>query len=388
LTTGAYVSCLYGALFIILGVQVTYLPVWLDGRGLSAPEISLAMSASLLLRIVVTPTVAFLADRSGNHQGAIVGLGWAALIMLLCLSQAQGFWPIFVLVAAALIAVASIIPLADTIAMSAERKVGIGYGRMRLWGSLAFIAASFGAGLAVESQGAEAVIWLLVFGTAATLVAAHLLSGRHQNGAHVRPRLTLSEVAALGRQSRFALFIVTSGAIQASHAVFYLFGVLHWRAQGFSALAIGVLWAIGVLAEIALFWVSRALASRIGPVELMLLGGGAAILRWILTGLDPPFTALLALQLLHALTYAASHLGAMHWIAIGVPEQQQGTAQALLNTFTAGIAMSGAMLCAGALYGTFGGATYMSMAALAAAGVLAGLILRARPPRDAARIGS
>jgi PPP family 3-phenylpropionic acid transporter len=100
------------------------------------------------------------------------------------------------------------------------------------------------------------------------------------------------------------------------------------------------------------------------------------VLRWTLTGLDPPLVALLPLQLLHALTYAASHLGAMYWLANRVPEGQQGTAQALLNTFTAGVAMSGAMLLAGALYAEFGGASYLSMSGLAAVGVLAAVTLR------------
>jgi PPP family 3-phenylpropionic acid transporter len=107
------------------------------------------------------------------------------------------------------------------------------------------------------------------------------------------------------------------------------------------------------------------------------------MLRWTLTALDPPFAALLPLQLLHALTYAASHLGAMHWLASQDPEGQQGTAQALLNTFTAGIAMSGAILLAGALYSDFGGASYLSMAVLAAVGVVAGFALRNSAPGEA-----
>lgn len=379
MNSGAEVSRLFAALFLILGVHLTYLPVWLNWRGLSASEISLAMSTPLLVRLGATPLIAFFADRTGSHRGTIAALGLAGLTTMLALSQARGFWTIFALVAIALVAVQTIIPLTDAIAIRTSRTGGPGYGRMRLWGSLAFIAASFLAGFAVEGFGPEVVIWLLVCGTGATLLAALSMHApvRHGPTGHPnRPALSLGDVAALARDRRFLLFLVASGAIQASHAMFYVFGVLHWRAQGLSATAIGSLWALAVFAEIALFWVSPKIASRFGPIGLLQLGGGAAVLRWTLTGLDPPLVALLPLQLLHALTYAASHLGAMYWLANRVPEGQQGTAQALLNTFTAGVAMSGAMLLAGALYAEFGGASYLSMSGLAAVGVLAAVTLR------------
>ena len=163
--------------------------------------------------------------------------------------------------------------------------------------------------------------------------------------------------------------------MQAAHAVFYTFGTLHWRELGLSTGWSGALWAISVIAEVALFAYSARVVRRIGPVELIVLGLGAAVVRWLAMGFDPPLALLVPLQLLHALTFGATHLGAIHFIGRAVPEDQAGTAQALYASVTGGIAMGGAMLIAGPLYAAYAGRAYWAMAVLAAVALVASLAL-------------
>ena len=82
-------------------------------------------------------------------------------------------------------------------------------------------------------------------------------------------------------------------------------------------------------------------------------------------GFDPPLALLVVLQLLHALTFGATHIGAVHFISRAVPETQSGTAQALYAAVTGGIVMGGTMLAAGPLYAAYGGRAYWAMAAVA-----------------------
>ena len=60
--------------------------------------------------------------------------------------------------------------------MSGVKAAGLDYGRMRLWGSLSFIAASLVGGWVVERLGAGSAIWLVVAGAALTTAAAHALA--------------------------------------------------------------------------------------------------------------------------------------------------------------------------------------------------------------------
>jgi PPP family 3-phenylpropionic acid transporter len=185
----------------------------------------------------------------------------------------------------------------------------------------------------------------------------------------------LSVVRRLAGRSDFLVFLAAVGAVQGAHALFYAFGALHWRSLGISGTWVGLLWTIGVLAEVAVFAYSRAILARIGAVELMIAGGAAATLRWAAMSIDPPIAVLVPLQLLHALSYGAAHLGAIHFIATTVPQQAAGTGQALYATIAAGVAMGAATLAAGPLYAHYAGQAYLAMAALALAGTMAAVVL-------------
>ena len=365
-------SMFFGALFLIHGVHLTYLPVWLDGRGLSPIQIAFASSAPMLIRLVLTPATAFAADRWHAHREMIVAACAIALGLMMALRATSSVPIVIALVVLMHIALQTIMPLADTLTMAAVKQRGLDYGRIRLWGSLTFIGASYVAGYAVGALGSEAVLQLSVGGGLLALAAALWLP-RAQPGSMTK-RLTLGEASALLRDRPFLLFMVTVGTIQASHAVFYVFGVLHWRSQGLSAGYIATLWAIGVLAEIALFWSARWVAP-IGPVPLITLGAMAGIVRWLAMAMDPAPWMLVPLQILHAGTFAATHLGAMHWIGARIPQATAGTAQAMLSTFSSGIVSSSVTLLSGQLYASYAGSAYLAMMASCMIGLLTGLAL-------------
>jgi PPP family 3-phenylpropionic acid transporter len=368
----ARISSFYWAIFLIVGLQTPFLPVWLDSRGLTLAEIAIAGALPLFVRIVATPFVAYLADRSGDHRRMVIILAWSGLACTVLLSQTTRAWPIILLTALMMLTTSSMMPLTETIAMRAVRGHGLDYGRMRLWGSISFIVATLAGGAAIERWTGSAIIWLIIAAIALTALAAHGLprpdGGSSSAAGPARPRISRADVAALVTSPLFLLFLAAAGLAQASHAVFYVYGVLHWRGLGLSATWTGALWAIAVIAEILLFARSGAVLKVLSPLGLIGLGAVAAVVRWIVMAFDPPLAALVVLQVLHALTFGATHLGTVHFIAQNIPPERAGTAQALQASVTAGIAMGGATLLAGQLYGPFGARAYLAMAVL---GVLA-----------------
>lgn len=384
----------YAAMFLIYGIQIPFLPVWLDWRGLTAAQIGIASSAPYFIRCIVTPAVAVVADRTGLHRQLIIVSAAVSLAAVLALAVVPGTWPVIALTTLTALAAASMMPLTETVALDGVRRAGHDYGRMRLWGSLTFILASFVGGWVIGRLGAGAGIWLLAGGAAMTLAASFLLPRPAASAAAVhsaeqpplappsqaegQAELRSSGVLQLVRTPLFLLFLVAAGATQASHALFYTFGALHLKGQGLAPSAIGVLWAIGVIAEVALFHYSGALVGRLGVARALTLGGIACVVRWTAMSLDPGLWVLVPLQALHAATYAATHIGAMHFIARAVPRSAAGTAQGFYSTVAAGIGMGGATLAASALYPRFGGQAYLAMAALSAAGLAAAIVLERR----------
>lgn len=377
----------YGALFLIYGVHLPYLPIWLNWRGLDPQEISVITATPFFLRVFITPTAAMAADHSKSHRLFALWLAWGGLGFALLLSQCSGFWLIFLTAIPFSICVSTIMPLTETIAVAGVRAGGLDYGRMRLWGSLTFIGANFVCGWLIDRVGAIASMWCLVAGAAATALAARFLPVRFgsgdeprpaQKGSRTSPRVSVGEALRLVRSPLFLFFLLGAGAVQGAHAMFYTFGALSWHEQGVSTLWIGVLWGVGVGCEVALFAYSGAAVRRVGPVALLVGGCFAALLRWSAMAFNPPLALLIPLQMLHGLTYGATHLGAIHFISEAVPESAQGTAQAFYSTVAAGLIMGGATLAAGSLYDRFAGGGYLAMAALSAVGLGAAFFVMMR----------
>ena len=164
-----------------------------------------------------------------------------------------------------------------------------------------------------------------------------------------------------------ATLAAAGSLIQASHATYYGFATLDWTAKGFGGVTIGVLWALGVVAEIVLFALAPRLPKRFGPVTLILIGAAGGIVRWIATALDPPVAILFPLQFLHALSFGATHLGTMMYLSQNAPEGGRAAAQGDIATANS-ITMAAASALAGMLYGAGSGSAYAVMAVLTAAG--------------------
>ncbi|MBN8920101.1 MAG: MFS transporter, partial [Rhizobiales bacterium] len=99
------------------------------------------------------------------------------------------------------------------------------------------------------------------------------------------------------------------------------------------------------------------------------LGAASATLRWTLMAFDPPFALLPWLQLLHGLSFGATHLAAIYYVAGAAAPGRAASAQGLL-AWTNGLVMAAAMMAAGFLYKAHGAAAYGAMAMLAAAGAV------------------
>jgi PPP family 3-phenylpropionic acid transporter len=368
---------LYAALFLVIGCYLPYMPVWLSWRTLSADHIAILLATPLYIRIVFTPVISFLADLLGNRRGIVIALAWGSLGSFALLWVSDGFWQMMLAIALLAVNWTTIMPLVETIAISGIRKSGLDYGRVRLWGSLTFIGASLAAGIVIQFRDAGTVLPMLMTATALLIFAAYLVPRDvepKRQGSPVR-RLRLRHAFALARAPLFLLFLLAAAMIQGSHALLYAFGSLHWRAQGFSGGTIGALWSIGVIAEVALFAVSGRLVSYVGSTRLMVLAGGAAVVRWAVLALDPPLLATGLVQTLHALSFGATHLAAIHFLTHAVPEDRSATAQGLYAAVVAGLVLGSVTIACGPLYEAYGGQAYAAMVLLAGIGTAAAALL-------------
>jgi PPP family 3-phenylpropionic acid transporter len=367
------------AVFLVIGVQLPFWPVWLAGHGLDPQHIAAIFAAAIWAKILATPLIGALADRVGHRRAVMTALAGIACLAYAALWPAGGFWLLLALNLLAGVAQSALLPLGDAVTLSAVRERGLDYGRIRVWGSLTFVVASVGGGavlaaLPAPSDGPDNRVLALVLVASSVLfgVCLTIPSTGAARRDEPRARAGAARWSAIRRflsEPRFWLLLVSASALQASHQLYYGFGTLYWRGLGFSDTAIGLLWAEGVVAEIVLFWYSRPVVARLGPLGLLALGGVGGIVRWSLMGLVPGLAAAALLQMLHALTFGASHLGAMYLLARSVPPAAAASAQSLYAALSAGLGSGLVMLAAGALYANYGGRAYLFMALLSAGGL-------------------
>ncbi|HLH89809.1 MAG TPA: MFS transporter [Xanthobacteraceae bacterium] len=360
-------SFFYGAYFLYGGLSLPFLPAWLGVKGLDAREIGIVLAAPMVVRVLAVPLWSRLADRLGMLPRALVAAAAASVAAFALVGVLSGFAAILIGFAVAATVSAPVLPFGDALALRALRGRMPRYGGVRLWGSVTFIAANLGGGLLLARLGAADVIWAVVASLGLTAAAAFGLAQREPPAPERIEAASTQD--ALWRSRAFVAVVLGASLIQASHAVYYGFSTLQWSARGISGPAIGALWALGVVAEVLLFALSGRVVGAVGATRMIMLGGIGGIIRWGAMALDPPTAALPVLQCLHAATFAATHLGAMHFMAQAVPAGRGATAQ---GDFTAvqGIVSAGAMSLSGVLVAHVGSLAYGAMAMAAGLGTL------------------
>jgi MFS transporter, PPP family, 3-phenylpropionic acid transporter len=357
------IAAFYAALFVVLGIQVPFLPVWLAARGLDTGAIGAVLAIPMVVRVVAIPAVTHRVDRHDALRAALILAAAIATLGYAVLGLARGAAMIMAAYAFTSAFYTPIMPMAEAYALRGLARHRRAYGPVRMWGSAAFIAGTLGAGLALDRMAARDLIWLLVAAMVLTAVAACALAPLP-----ARPRgegSTSASARALLRQPALITGVAAASLVQASHAVYYGFSALDWAAAGLDGITIGILWSIGVVAEIILF----ALSGRLALAPAVLLGVGAAggVLRWGAMAFDPPLELLVPLQCLHALSFGATHLGSMGLITRAVPAELGATMQGYFAV-ALGLVMAAAMALSGVLYARWGSLAYGAMAGAAAAG--------------------
>lgn len=363
-------ALLYACLFFELGVNLPFFPIWLKAQSLDSSAIGVVVAVPLLTRILANPMIGALADRSGRISLVLTACALLVAAGTGLLALANGLWAILLVVVTIAMAQGPLIALADAMTLGhlaeVERSELI-YGRVRLWGSLGFAAANLAAGWSLEWFSAHFVIVLLLISAIFTAVAAAGCMVAVPN----HPVVVAEKDEAWPAHPLFLVGTIAGAAlVQASHGAFYGFGTLHWQATGMSGAAMGGLWALGILSEVALFaFLGYRMAGTASAAWLLVAAAGTATVRWAGMAQDPGSTALIGLQLLHGVTFGATHLGSIFLLSRLAPGRMRASAQAWLAGGWAGV-MALLTTLSGRLYESWGEQIYLVMIAVAATGLL------------------
>jgi PPP family 3-phenylpropionic acid transporter len=352
-------AAFYFAFFLYAGLSLAYLPAYLAGRGLGAGAIAGVLALPQMVRMFAPALWGWVADRTGA-QRAIVILGCAAnAACFLAVPAASGVGALALLIGGASLVSAAALPLVEAITLGALAGHPGRYGPIRLWGSIGFILAVLGGGAWLERHAADTLPPALVLFGLVSLAAALALP---------RTRVHVAAAGAPFSLPREARLILGCGFCMAlAHGTLYAFLTLHLQRAGYGTWLIGVLWTLGVLAEILVFLALPALFRHASLSAILAASCLIGAVRFLLIGwvADWPWV-LVAAQLMHAATFGAFHAAAVAAIHRVFPPAAHGRGQTLFSSIAYGAGGAAGALSAGWSWELAGPGVAFTLSALAA----------------------
>lgn len=370
----------YLTLYLSQGAAAAYGGIWFALKGLSAAEIGVINAAPVVIVLAITLLVGRIADRASDWRQVIVFGSVSSGICSIGLFFVDGFWGILIFWSLAAITLATVGPVADAATMRITRRRGSDYGFIRAWGTVGYVVPVFATGYLTGWFGPGIFIPLMVGLSLLRGAASFALPNFRAAPSDAVPRTGASRLRQVMRPW-FVLPLIGWSMVYGTLAVLAGFQALLWKEQGLDPGTIGVLIALGAVAEAAMFFAFRRVGRRFPARYVILVSCAVSVFRWSAMALSPPVSVLIGLQLLHSVTYALGFLGCMNFIANWTSEDIAAEAQSFFSLLQQGTVVV-ALLGFGALAGTWGAYAYFASAAFAAAGgFLVWISLRLQQPK-------
>ncbi|MCG6875131.1 MAG: MFS transporter [Betaproteobacteria bacterium] len=368
----ARLSAIYFAYFAFVGAFAPYFSLYLKAVGASAWEIGVLISIMQLTRVFAPNFWAWVADHHGRRI-ALMRASLALAALSFCgIYATRSFWGIFVVLALLAFFSSAANPLLEATTFTALRGRLERYGAIRLWGSIGFIVAVLAVGAALDRLAIDNLLWMLLGVLALTAGLSWLLPGGGDPRPAERERIWL-----VLRRPEVLTLLCACFLMSLSHGPLFTFFSIYLTDLGYSKTAVGVLWSLGVIAEILVFLAAPRWFTRFDPRTILIASFVCAVARFLLIGWGAGNVALVTIaQILHAATFGSYHLAALALVNAWFTGARQVRGQALYLSLSFGAGGFLGGLASGALWGAVGPAWTFSASSVAAAAGLGVLLTR------------
>lgn len=353
--------------FCAYGVFLPFFPAWLKSQHYGAEMIGLVVGSAYVFRFIGGLFFSSRIKKAGHLLNSLRLLALAsALIMAMMNGVAPYFGLLFIAIGLFAMVNSAGMPITDSLASTWQRQIGLDYGKARLIGSAAFIVGVVVFGGLIAQVGEQNISWILT-----ALLAFYALVQL------LKPTIPPKDEASSGRDAGSISFLnllknpttlrvmLSVGLIQGSHAAYYVYSTIYWTSIGISVSQTGILWGIGVLSEIVLFFFSRRLFQNWKVGTIFSFSALVCIVRWAGLSHMTTFWEIVPFQLMHSLTYAACHYAIVRYITTQ-PQNHIAKLQGLYNGLSNGALMALFSAIAGVIYPISPSMTFLLMSAVAA----------------------
>ena len=320
--------------FSVLGALVPYWGLYLQSVGFTPVDIGSLMAVLMLSRIVAPNVWAYIADHREDRMRVVRVASFLTVLLFTGVFLGNSFWWLALVMLTFSFFWHASLPLIEVQVMHHTRNKPGAYGRVRLWGSIGFIASVAALGLVLDVAGPW---WILPVMTAlmagiwfySLTLPESELAGPMQHPGPFHKVVLRPEILA---------FLAACLLMQVSHGPYYTFYSIFLDSYGYSKTVIGLLWAYAVVCEIIVFLFMPRILKFVTQRTVLLVSFALAAARWLVIGYFPDSLALLIFaQTLHAASFGAFYAAGMQMVYIFFVGKHQHRGQAVYGTVAFGV---------------------------------------------------
>jgi len=320
--------------FAALGSMLPFLSLYLKKLGWSSGSIALILTAFPLGTLLSGPVWGTIADRIPNARYVLNIASILTFILAWCLVGIhQGIWFLLILILFALCR-APLLLLVDTLTVKGLGKDSAQYGRVRLWGSIAFFVGVWLVGLFSERWFAIPLVAGAGFITFAAAVTFFLPSPEKTE---TPPPLTFQVFKSFWNHPTLRPFWLICIVQSITLSVYDYLYALHIQQLKLPATITSASISCGVLVEIGMMWLAPTLLKRFSLRSILLVAILAGVPRWLLTSLSSHPAVLIAAQSLHGAVFGLWWLASIALIEKHAPQDIRYFAQSFFTALTSGL---------------------------------------------------
>ena len=365
----------YFLYFAVMGVFLPYFNLYCYHLKFSGFQIGV-LSAIRSIALVLFPLVwGGLADRFHIRRPIYILCSFISTGIWAFYLYTTNFWTMLFITVFYGIFYSPIISFLEAFTMDVLGTEKKSYGRIRGWGTIAFIMTVLLLGKVIDIYSIEIIIILIFFGS----LAQALISIKIPD-IQIKKQTSFSSNAKVLLKRRVIVFLFCAFLMLVSHGAYYGFYSIHLENLGYGKTFIGISWALASIAEIIVMIKSDVIFKHFSIDNILFFSFMVAVLRWLglFFATSPAF--ILSLQILHAVTYGTFHVSSILYIDSITPNEAKTLGQAVNNAVTYGLGLMVGFFINGYLFETLGTFTLFMISSFIALG--GGLLLKCSQMMD------
>ena len=357
----------YVALYTAVGALFPYIPVYYSSLGLDLGAIGLLAAIFSAAGMLGSPLWGAAGDRLGSSRAVLLIPAALAALAFGALALTRTTWVVAIAAATASFGMAGVGPVLDARALETVQDDRSRFGRLRVWGSISFIASALFVGWLADWAGMRSLFIVLIPALLVTGIVG--LGLRSRSDEPTLPRL--GSLAAVFRSSLLMRFVAAALVVWTANSAINAFFSVYLVRIGAPSTLVGWAWAIGAAVEVPLMFAFPVLSRRLGLERLIVIGAAFFVARAAaVTLVTDPVLATFTMAL-HGAAFSLMLVGCVAYVSRHAPSGAAASAQGVLSAMIFGLSMIIGPELGGLLAGRLG---LSGMFAIAGVGSAAGVI--------------